>query len=210
MTVATDRRPIALSRRMSLMEYLDYDDGTDTSYELVRGELVPISPPTWLHLLIARYLERSFSREIDRLGLDWEAFQEPGQQTENSSARRPDIAIVPRDAVYASLEQSAVLVTAAFLVVEIVSESTAIADYREKVAEYREIGVSEYWIVDPDPFGAAKYVGSPKRPTVSIYHLVNETYQISQFRGDETIVSPTFPELRLIVDVLLQAGTPSA
>ena len=206
MIVATDRKSIAVQRRMTLAEYLDYGDGTDIRYELLRGELVPMSPPTWLHLLIARYLERSFSREIDRLGLEWEAFQEPGQQTEQSSARRPDVAIVQRRAVYASLEQSAVLVTAAFLVVEIVSESTAIADYREKVSEYREIGVSEYWIVDPDPFGAAKYVGSPKRPTVSVYHLVNEEYQITQFRGDETIVSPTFPELNLTAVQVLSAG----
>ena len=206
MTVATDREPIHVQRRVTLAEYLDYDDSTDILYELVRGELVPMSPPTWLHLLIARYLERSFSREIDRLGLEWEAFQEPGQQTGHSSARRPDVAIIQKEDVYASLEQSAILGTAAFLIVEIVSESTAITDYREKVAEYREIGVSEYWIVDPDPFGAAKYVGSPKRPTVSIYHWVNEKYQITQFRGDETIVSPTFPELNLTAAQVLSAG----
>ena len=58
-----------------------------------------------------------FNREIDRLGLDWEAFQEPGQQTDESSARRPDVAIVPTDFVDAELDQSAVLVSAAFLVV---------------------------------------------------------------------------------------------
>ena len=81
------------------------------------------------------------------------------------------VVIVPTDFVDAELDQSAVLVSAAFLVVEVVSESTAAVDYREKVAEYQAIGIPEYWIVDPDPFGAAKYIGSPKRPTVSIYRL---------------------------------------
>jgi Uma2 family endonuclease len=190
MTVATDRR-------MTLQEFLTYDDGTDTRYELLQGELIPMSPPTWLHLRIARYLEGAFNREIERLGLDWEAFQEPGQQTASSSARRPDVAIVPSDCVDAELDQSAVLVTAAFLVVEIVSESTATADYREKVAEYQAIGIPEYWIVDPDPFGAAKYIGSPKRPTVSVYTLRTGIYEVHQYRGDEVIASPTFPELNL-------------
>ena len=199
MTVVTDRR-------MTLQEYLNYDDGTNTRFELVKGELIPMSPPTWLHLRIARYLEGAFNREIDRLGLNWEAFQEPGQQTEESSARRPDVAIVSSDFVDAELDQSAVLVTAAFLVVEVVSESTATADYREKVAEYQAIGIPEYWIVDPDPFGAAKYIGSPKRPTVSIYRLVNGSYQITRYQGNEAIVSPTFPELNLTVTKVLNAG----
>ncbi|MBW4694731.1 MAG: Uma2 family endonuclease [Lyngbya sp. HA4199-MV5] len=30
------------TRRMTLEEYLDYDDGTDTRYELVNGELAEV------------------------------------------------------------------------------------------------------------------------------------------------------------------------
>jgi Uma2 family endonuclease len=202
MTVATDRR-------MTLQEFLTYDDGTDTRHELIKGELIPMSPPTWLHLRITRYLESAFNREIERLGFDWEAFQEPGQQTESSSARRPDVAIVPSDFVDAELDQSAILVKAAILVVEVVSESTATADYREKVSEYQAIGIPEYWIVDPDPFGAAKYIGSPKRPTVSVYHVVDGAYQVRQYRGNETIASPTFPDLHLTAAQVL-AGKRSA
>lgn len=202
MTVATDRR-------MTLQDYLNYDDGTSTRFELVNGELISMSPPTWLHLRIARYLEGSFNREIARLGLDWEAFQEPGQQTEESSARRPDIAIVPSAFVDSALDQSAILVTAAYLVVEVVSESTATADYREKVAEYQAIGIPEYWIVDPDPFGAAKYIASPKRPTVSVYGLVNGQYQVTRYHGHDVIVSPTFSGLNLTVANVLNAGRSS-
>lgn len=199
MTVATDKR-------MTLHDYLTYNDGKNTRFELVKGELILMSPPSWLHLRIARHLEGAFNREIDRLGLNWEAFQEPGQQTEESSARRSDVAIVPSDFVDAELDQSAVLVTAAFLVVEVVSESTATADYREKVAEYQAIGIPEYWIVDPDPFGAAKYIGSPKRPTVSVYRSVNGNYEVTRYQGSDTVVSPAFPELNLTVTKVLNAG----
>jgi Uma2 family endonuclease len=31
---------------MSLAEFLDWDDGTDTLYELVEGRIVAMAPPT--------------------------------------------------------------------------------------------------------------------------------------------------------------------
>ena len=39
MTIATDGRPTTVQQRMTLEEYLDYDDGTDTRYELEDGVL---------------------------------------------------------------------------------------------------------------------------------------------------------------------------
>jgi Uma2 family endonuclease len=98
------------------------------------------------------------------------------------------------------------LKTAAFLAVEIVSESTSTADYRDKVQEYAAIGIREYWIVDPDPFGAAKYIGSPKLPTVSIYQLLDGTYEVQRYQGNQLIVSPTFPGLELTAAIILGAG----
>jgi Uma2 family endonuclease len=91
---------------ITLEQYLTYDDGTGNRYELVQGELVAMTPPTWLHLAIAKYLERVFDQEIQQLGLPWEAFREPGQQTGMSSARLPDVAIVPMDAISGALERS--------------------------------------------------------------------------------------------------------
>jgi Uma2 family endonuclease len=190
---------------ITLEQYLTYDDGTGNRYELVQGELVAMTPPTWLHLAIAKYLERVFDREIQRLELPWEAFREPGQQTDMSSARLPDVAIVPMDAI-SVLEQSAILTIASILVVEIVSDSTAIQDYRNKVLEYQTKGIREYWVVDPDPYGAAKYIGSPKLPTVSIYSLVDNQYQVQRFQGASIVLSPTFPDLQLTAQQILAAG----
>ncbi len=192
--------------RMSLEDYLAYEDGAGVRYELVQGELLAMTPPTWLHIAITKFLERVFDREIERSGLPWEAFREPGQQTEESSARLPDVAVVPTAWVTGALDQSAILTVAAILVVEVVSESTATQDYREKVKEYQETGIGEYWVVDPDPFGAAKYVGSPKLPTVSLYALVDGVYEVQRFQGNEAIVSRVFPELRLTVNEVLRAG----
>jgi Uma2 family endonuclease len=194
------------SSRMTFEEYLNYDDGSDIRYELVKGGLVAMSPPTWLHFLIVKFLEGIFEQEIKRLGCSWEVFRESGQQTGGDSSRLPDLSIVPFESIEFALDQSAVLTIAAILVVEVVSEITAAQDYREKVQEYQEIGVQEYWIADAAPFGVAKYIGSPKRPTLSVYHWVDGVYQVQRFQGDQSIVSPTFPALQLTANQVLCAG----
>jgi Uma2 family endonuclease len=190
---------------LTFEEYLTYDDGTDTRYELVNGELVAMNPPTWLHFLIAKFLERAFDDEIAKLQHPWLVLQGAGQQTKDDGSRLPDISVVPIESIEGCLDQSAVLTVAAILVVEIVSESTATQDYREKVKEYQDKGIREYWIADPDPFGAAKYIGSPKRPTVSVYSLVDGNYQVRRFQGSDRVLSPTFTGLTLTAEQILNA-----
>ena len=56
MTVATDGRPIVVERRMTLAEYLDYDDDTDTRYELEDGFLIDMSGENPLNPRIAVFL----------------------------------------------------------------------------------------------------------------------------------------------------------
>lgn len=79
--------------------------------------------------------------------------------------------------------------------------------YYLKLAEYEELGIPEYWIVDYLGLGGRKFVGNPKRPTVSVYELVDGEYQqVKQFREDERIESPTFSELNLTAKQVFQAG----
>ena len=193
-------------QRLTFEEYLTYDDGTDARYELVNGELVAMNPPTWLHFLTAKFLERAFDDEIAKLQHPWLVLQGAGQQTTNDGSRLPDISVALSESIEGCLDQSAVLTIAALLVVEIVSESTATQDYREKVKEYEAKGIREYWIADPDPFGASKYIGSPKRPTVSVYSLVDGAYQVQRFQGSDRVLSRTFPGLQLTAEQILRAG----
>jgi Uma2 family endonuclease len=44
--------------------------------------------------------------------------------------------------------------------------------------------------------GGRNFLGNPKQPTLSIYQLIEGEYQIKQFRGDDPIVSPTFPAFK--------------
>ncbi len=57
MTVATDDlRYIRDQRRMTLKEYLTYDDGTDTQYELEDGILVPMGTESTGNTSIGMFL----------------------------------------------------------------------------------------------------------------------------------------------------------
>jgi Uma2 family endonuclease len=55
--------------KLSFAEYRAYSDQSDCRYELVEGELAPMSVGTGLHGAIAKFLERSFDDEINRRGL---------------------------------------------------------------------------------------------------------------------------------------------
>jgi Uma2 family endonuclease len=80
------------------------------------------------------------------------------------------------------------------LLVEVVSLSTVTTDYRTKYAEYAVLDIPEYWIVDPIEL------------KVTIGALSDGFYNDQVFTGDQPIVSPTFPGLKLTADQALRAG----
>ena len=71
------------------------------------------------------------------------------------------------------------------LVVEVVIPSTRSADYRAKRAEYMILGISEYWI------------GDPEHATVTILRLLDDWYEATEYAGDDPIQSVLFPDLKL-------------
>lgn len=196
----------AVRPKVSFEEYIDICAQTDESYELVRGELVKMTPPTWAHVLISRFLERVFEAEIERLGYQWVAVRETGQRTEHNSSRLPDVTVVPFDQIEPVLNQAAVLTVPAPIVVEIVSPSSSTEDYDAKLKEYQKLAVKEYWVVDHDGLGAAKYIGFPKAPTITVYELVEGSYQAKRFRGDDQVESPLFGTLNLTANQVFSAG----
>lgn len=194
--------------RVSFEEYLDFCAQTEEQYELVRGELHQMNPPTVLYYRIAKFLERILDQAIEDY-LDpnaWETFRDAGQRTESDSSRLPDIAIMSREEADKLLNQTAVFQSPSLLVVEIVSSSSASEDYDEKLQEYQTLGIPEYWTVDYEGLGAAKYIGFPKAPTLTVHELVDGKYQAKRFRGDDQIQSPTFKDLTLTANQVFSAG----
>jgi Uma2 family endonuclease len=68
------------------------------------------------------------------------------------------------------------------------------------------MGILEYWIADYAAFGGIRHMGDPKPPTLSVCQLVDPEYRITQFRGSDRIISPTFPNMDLNVEQIFRAG----
>ncbi len=80
-------------------------------------------------------------------------------------------------------------------------------DYLKKLADYDEMGIREYWIVDYGAFANKSLIGEDKQQTITIYSFNDEgEYQSKQFRGNDRIQSPTFPELNLTAQQIFQAN----
>lgn len=193
---------IATTKKMTLAEYLTYDDGTDTRHELVDGELTRMSLGTGEHGDISEFLNDEFRSEIKRLGLAWVAkdmkigIQSP-RGTRWETARIPDVVVLPLEQ-WNSLKKRESFIPLneppPLLVVEVVSPSTVTVDYRAKHSEYAVLDIPEYWIVDP----------IDRKITVCV--LKDGAYSDEVFVGDITIVSPTFPELGLKASEVLNAS----
>ncbi|MCB8777516.1 Uma2 family endonuclease [Planktothrix agardhii 1032] len=188
------------TKPLNLAEYLNYNDGTDTRYELVNGELINMSLGTGKHGAIIKFLERTFDAEIERMGLNWTAIQSVlGIQSPRGgrwdTVRIPDVVILPLEQ-WRELQNKEAVITlnqpVPLLIVEVVSESTKRTDYRAKKAEYSVLEISEYWIVDP------------LENQVTILTLVDEWYDSLEFTGGAQIQSKTFPNLELTAEQILK------
>ena len=190
---------VATQQKLTFEEYLTYDDGTDTRYELVNGELVAMSQPEGLHEDIAERLYLAFKAEIERLSLPWVFKQgKVGIRSPRAgrwdTSRLPDVTVLLQEQWAALRHREAVIElneAPPLLVVEIISESTKTVDYRAKRVEYNVLDILEYVIVDPT------------ESKVTVFNLIDQLYESSEFYGSEQVQLQTFQQLRLSVEQLL-------
>jgi Uma2 family endonuclease len=192
---------VATKQRLTFADYLAYTDGADTRYELVDGELVPMSLGTGEHGKTTKFLEKALDAEIARCDLKWTAerfsvgVQSP-RGTRWDTSRIPDIAIITLEQ-WADLQKREAVIALneppPLLVIEVVSRTTATDDYRAKRSEYSVLDIPEYWIVDPI------------EQLITICILRDGFYDSTEFRGGERIVSQTFPHLELTAEQVFQA-----
>lgn len=178
----------------SFEDYLTYDDDTGNRYELIDGKLELMNPPTFRHLLIAKFIEQNFDVQIKKLNLPWMCFREAGIRTGWRKSRLSDVYVVTSEQVMEFLDKSAVCQSPPLLVVEVVSPESVKRDYRYKRSEYAALEIPEYWIVDPI------------ESKVTVLLLEEGLYEDTQFTSTQKIISPTFPELNLIVEQVFAAG----
>jgi Uma2 family endonuclease len=193
---------VAPQRRMSLEEYLTYDDGTDICYELVDGVLVEMGAENPLNPAIAMFLVSYFLQQMDIPYQRIIIGHQVNVSSTKATARQPDLMIHSEASAAAIMADGKILragEAAPLLVVEVVSNSLSDRksykrDHEEKPAEYADRGIPEMWIIDPD------------RAIVKIGTLTDGAYQFQDFTGNDTVASPRFPALNLTAAQVLTAG----
>lgn len=197
---------IAIAQKtLSFEEFLNWDDDSGRSFELVNGVAMPLSEPTAKHEDVVDGLCRLLVDHCQSLNLPYVPRQSkqvrlnaaPG---ESESSRKADIVVFAKEE-WVRMRQSSASAAAYIpppLAIEVVSTNWR-DDYRIKLNEYETLGILEYWIVDYAGLGGVQYIGSPKQSTVTINRLIDGEYQAQRYQGEAIIVSPTFPQLVLTI-----------
>jgi Uma2 family endonuclease len=196
---------------MTLEEFLDwYPDGYSGRFELRNGEIVKVQP-TGTHEQVAGFLALELGVEIKRLNLPFFIPRQGLVKAIDSekSAYIPDVMVLDSNAMEnESLWKKRSTITQGTsikLAIEVVSANWQ-DDYLMKLGEYEKLGIGEYWIVDYLGLGGRRYIGDPKQPTISVYHLVEGEYMVNLFRGQDVVSSPTFPDFNLTAEQIFAVG----
>jgi Uma2 family endonuclease len=192
---------LATDLRLTFEEYLRYEENSDTRYELVKGELIPMSLGTGRHGKVIKFVDDQLNQSVDRNQTPWTSqrltvgIQSP-RGNRWDTCRIPDVTVLgleqwnemdDREAVTRAHE------AAPLLVVEVVSPSTRSEDYSAKWSEYAVLDIGEYWIVD---------LG---KNVVVICTLIDGRYQDVEYQELDIIRSKTFPDLNLTAAKILNS-----
>ena len=198
-----------LPKITTFQEFIDWlPENSDVRYELHRGNIVEMAQPVGEHEEIKGFLNVEISFEIKRLGLSYGI---PNQvivrPDDKDSGYFPDVLVMNRANLpnESRWKKESILSSGASipLVIEVVSTNWR-DDYYSKFADYEEMGILEYWIVDYAALGGRNFIGNPKQPTISVCNLVEGEYQISKFQNSDRLISQTFPDLNLTVNQVFQ------
>jgi len=176
--------------------YADYlrlpDDGK--RYEIIKGVLYVANAPGYEHQYTVgeiAFALRLFIKQHQSGVILAAPFEV--HLAENTKPVQPDILFIPTDQQPPAGTQVFVGVPA--LIVEVISPSSIRLDRTVKFDTYEQVGVAEYWLVDP------------KAHLVEVYTLARGEYALfGQYTGDEVITSAVLPGLQIKASSLFLPG----
>ena len=128
------------SRPITVQEYLGTSYRPDC--DLVEGELQERNLGELEHSEMQLAIIQWFLAHADEWGLI--PYPEIRIQTGPQRFRVADIAVLPRNA-----PRERILLTPPLIVIEILSPEDRVARYRERLEDYRAMGIRNIWVVDP-------------------------------------------------------------
>lgn len=132
-------------------EDLEAMPSANNRYELIRGELTPMSPTGGRHGKITVKLSTPLAVHASRHGLGDVFGAETGfvLASDPDIVLAPDVAFVATDRIPADDELDRFLRLAPDLAVEVVSPSDTATEVFDKVLTYLDTGVRLVWIIEP-------------------------------------------------------------
>jgi Uma2 family endonuclease len=123
----------AADKLWTLEDFLAFDDGTDTSYQLFEGRLVAMNPPLRGHGALVGRLSRVIGNQLQP---PCEVFAEAGIVPVNrrNSWYKADLAVTCTPGDFRDQ-----FIAEPVLVVEVLSPSTSTTDFNRKLPDYQQI-----------------------------------------------------------------------
>lgn len=200
----------ALPQLVTFEQFMEWYPSNGVRYELHKKVIIEMPPPTGEHENVVGFLAAQITFQFLQMGLP---FRIPKTAfvniNSNNSTYSPDILVLNHDNLVNEplwSKQSTVIQAASVpIVVEVVSSNWR-DDYYDKFRDYEYMGIPEYWIVDYGALGGKRFTGNPKQQTMTICQLVDGDYQMNQFRGNNLIASPLFPQLNLTAQQIFDSA----
>lgn len=190
-----------LPKQITYHSFIEWLPNDGKRYELHKGAIVEMPPPTGEHEKVIAFLSRKLTVEFDRLELPYGIPKTGYVKTPFAeSTYLPDILLLNLDNLASEplWKKSSTVIEAQSvpLVIEVVSSNWR-DDYYDKLGDYEEMGIPEYWIADYAALGGRKFIGKPKQPTIFVCELIDGEYQMNAFTDNNRIISSTFPQLNI-------------
>ena len=158
--------------RMSVEEFLALEDDEGGFAEYVNGEVIRWSP-TLQHQQLLLFLATTLCHFVEERDLGEVIIAAYKVRLKTDTVREPDILFVANEIRDRLTEQY--LDGAPTLAVELISPESRTRDRRDKLREYADAGVLEYWLIDAERERAEFYRLDEDGVFVAI-PLVEETY----------------------------------
>lgn len=199
--------PIA-PKLVTFEEFAESYPNDGARYELHKGVIVKMAQPVGDHESVIGFLSAQITFQFLQMGLPYRIPKTALVKTLESTYS-PDILLLNHDNLvseplwkkYSTVTEAASVP----LVIEVVSTNWR-DDYHDKFGDYEEMGIPEYWIVDYAGLGGRDFIGNPKQPAIFVCELVDGEYVKTLFRGNNLIISPTFPNLNLTAQQIFDSA----
>lgn len=147
-------------------------------YELVHGELLVTPSPTSIHQRLVFEVAMRLHAYVKQHDLGEVRISPSDLRPIPDALLQPDLYVIPAiDGRRAPLEDP---VTRVLIAVEVLSPSSARFDRVIKRQLYQEIGITEYWLVDPDAQTVERWRPSDARPEILDREIVWHPASVAQ------------------------------